>query len=392
MKSANFRQRMAQSPAKLSLWAVAFAAVILIVVILLKRDSGACQPPTETSIPPTVGVVKVDRETLFQEVSIPAEFRAYEQVDLHAKVSGYVKAMNVDFGDRVKAGQLLATLEIPELRADLSNARAAEQRADADYTDFHLAYTRLLAVNTNHPNLVAQQDVDAAEAKDLAAKANVTAAQADVEKYQAWVDYSHITAPFDGVITMRYADPGAFIQAGTAGTAAKSLLQISDNYLLRLDFPVSVTYVQDIHVGDTVAVRVESLGDEAFTGVITRFTDLVDEATRTMMTEIQVTNQNLELVPGMYTKVVLRVNRHAGALAVPIEAIVSGKVPTAYKVSPDHEIEECPVKLGMETPDKYEVLAGLQEGDLVVIGNHGELMDGQKVEPQLVTPLSMNVP
>jgi RND family efflux transporter MFP subunit len=286
---------------------------------------------------------------------------------------------------------LLATLEIPELQADLSNAQAAEKRAEADYTDEHLAYTRLRAVNTNHPGLVAQQDVDAAEAKDLAAEANVSAAKADIIKYQAWVDYSRITAPFDGVITMRYADPGAFIQAGTAGTAAKSLLQISDNYLLRLDFPVSVAYVQDIHAGETVAVRVESLGDRSFNGVVTRFTDLVDEDTRTMMTEIQVTNQNLELVPGMYAKVVLQVNRQAQALAVPTQAIVNSKSPVVYVVNQDHQIEERPVKLGLETPDKYQVLDGLQAGDLVVIGNHSEFKAGQKVDPQIITPLSMNI-
>jgi RND family efflux transporter MFP subunit len=234
--------------------------------------------------------------------------------------------------------------------------------------------------------------VDAARSKDLAMKANVTAAQADVAKYQAWVDYSHITAPFDGVITMRYADPGAFIQAGTAGTAAKSLLQISDNYVLRLDFPVSVAYVHDIQVGDSVAVRVESLGNQAFTGIITRFTDLVDEDTRTMMTEIQVTNQNLELVPGMYTQVVLRVNHHPQALAIPTEAIINGKSPTVYVVNPDQEIEERPVKLGLEMPDKYEVLNGLHAGDLVVIGNHPDVRAGQKVEPRLTVPLSMNAP
>jgi len=354
------------------------------------HESGTKSPLPAAQAVPTVAVARVARADLFQEVTIPAEFRAYEQVDLHAKVSGYVQEMKVDFGDRVKAGQLLATLEIPELQADLSNAQAAEQRAVADYTDAHLAYTRLLAVNASHPNLVAQQDVDAADAKDLATKASVTAAQAEITKFQAWVDYSRITAPFDGVITRRYADPGAFIEAGTAGTSAKSLLQISDNYLLRLDFPVSVAYVQDIHVGDSVAVRVESLGGESFNGVITRFTDLVDEDTRTMMTEIQVTNQNLELVPGMYTQVGLKVGRRPQALAVPTQAVVSDKSPTVLLVNANQELEERPVKLGLETPDQYEILDGLQAGDLVVMGNHAEVKAGQKVETQLITPPNLN--
>ncbi len=381
-------------PTKLDNFIVLFAlAAILLAVaggLAWRRRAGAESPLSVAETAPTVAVVRVARADLFLEVRIPAEFRAYEQVDLHAKVSGYVKEMKVDFGDRVKAGQLLATLEIPELQADLSNAQAAEKRAVADYTDAHLAYTRLLAVNTSHPNLVAQQDVDAAEAKDLGTEASVAAARAGITKYQAWVDYSQITAPFDGVITMRYADPGAFIEAGTAGTAAKSLLQISDNYLLRLDFPVSVAYVQDIHVGDTVAVRVESLGGESFNGVITRFTDQVDEDTRTMMTEIQVTNQSLRLLPGMYTQVVLKVGRRPQVLAVPTQAVVNDKSPTVLLVNASQELEERPVKLGLETPDQCEILEGLQAGDLVVIGNHSEVRAGQKVETQLITPASLN--
>ena len=369
-------------------------AILLLVCAALgwfwhqSRTQGARE--TESATAPTVAVVKVDRENLAQEVTIPAEFRPYEEVELHAEVSGYVKEMNVDIGDRVKKGQLLATLEIPELKADLTNALAAEDRADADYKDTHLAWTRLSAVNTQHPNLVAQQDLDVAQAKDLSAAAAVAGTQADVQKYQATVAYSQITAPFDGVITMRSADPGALIQAGTAANPdAKSLLHIADNYRLRLDFPVSVEYVQGIHQGDAVAVRVESLGGKIINGVVSRFTDQVDESTRTMMTEIDVTNQNLELVPGMYATVVLHVNRRTQTLTVPTEAVVNDKTPTVYLVTPDNQLEERSVKLGLETPDRYEILDGLHEGDLVVIGNHAEVHAGQKVQPQLQSALTL---
>jgi len=218
----------------------------------------------------------------------------------------------------------------------------------------------------------------------------VSAARADIARYQAWVDYSQITAPFDGVVTMRYADPGTFIQAGSAGTAAKSLLQISDNYRLRLDFPVSVAYVKDIHLGDAVTVRVESLGGKTFSGVISRFTDQVDDDTRTMMTEIDVTNQDLELVPGMYSQVVLKVGRRPQALAVPTQAVVHEKSPTVFVVNADHTIEERAVTLGVEMPDQCEILEGLRDGDLVVVGNRGELKPGQTVEPQITSGLTLN--
>ncbi len=160
---------------------------------------------------PSVAVAKADREDLYKEITIPAEFRPYTDVDVHAKVSGYVKQMKVDIGDRVKAGQLLAELEVPELKDELDQAIAARNRADAEYRDAHLAYTRLLAVNKTHPNLIAQQDMDTAEAKDAAAQGALGAAQADVGKYQTLFAYTRITAPFPGVVTKRYADPGALI-------------------------------------------------------------------------------------------------------------------------------------------------------------------------------------
>ena len=189
-------------------------------------------------------------------------------------------------------------------------------------------------MNNEHSNLVAQQDIDTAEAKDSVAAAALASAKADVEKYQTLVGYTQITAPFDGVVTMRYADPGALIQAGTASdTQAKPLVRVSDNYRLRLDFPVSVDYVKDIHLGDKVEVRVQSLDNKRITGEVSRFTDKVNNDTRTMITEIEVPNPNLELVPGMYAAVVLKVEQRPHALTIPIEAVSIGDSTTVYVVN-----------------------------------------------------------
>jgi RND family efflux transporter MFP subunit len=307
------------------------------------------------------------------------------EATLHAKVSGYVSKMSVDFGDKVKAGQLLATLEVPELQDELDNAQATEQKAEADYTNAHLIYTRLLSVNKDHPNLVAQQDLDTAEANALTTAAAIAAAKAEVEKYQTLLAYTKITAPFDGVITRRYADPGALIQAGTSSdTQSLPLVRVSDNYRLRLDFPVTVDYVKDVQLGDSVEVRVDSLNGKTFTGTISRFTRDVDDNTRTMTTEIEVPNPNLELMPGMYATVVLKVEKRPQALTVPTEAVVSDKTPVIYVVNHDNQIEERAVQLGLETPDKYEILSGLHEGELVVISNHAGFQAGQKVVPKFV--------
>jgi RND family efflux transporter MFP subunit len=332
---------------------------------------------------PAVAVAKVDREDLYNEVTIPGEFRPYVEAELNAKVSGFLSVINVDFGDKVKAGQLLAVLEVPELKAELDASIAAQQRAEADYTNAHLIYTRLVGVNKEHPNLVAQQDIDTAQAKDSATLAAVASAKADVEKYQTLFGYTQITAPFDGVITRRSADPGALIQAGTSSdTQARPLVRISDNYLLRLDFPVSVEYVKDIHLGDLVRVRVDSLGGKTFTGKITRFTGKVSEDTRTMITEMEVANPNLEIVPGMYAVVVLKVQQRSQVLAIPTEAVASEKESTVDVVNQDNQIEERAVALGLETPDRYEVASGLKEGEKVMIGSHSRVHAGEKVEPK----------
>jgi RND family efflux transporter MFP subunit len=363
---------------------VALIGIVILGVFLLRSRFGKAG---ETgAIVPTVAVETVDREDLWIEVTIPAEFRPYVEAELNAKVSGFLEKINVDFGDKVKAGQLLAVLEIPELKDELDSAIAAQQRAEADYTNAHLVYTRLVGVNNEHPNLVAQQDIDTAQAKDSVGAAAVSAAKADVEKYQTLFGYTQITAPFDGVITRRYADPGALIQAGTSSDVqARPLVRISDNYRLRLDFPVSVEYVKDIHLGDLVTVRVDSLGGKSFTGSITRFTDKVSDDTRTMITEIEVANPNLELIPGMYATVVLKLEPRHNVLTVPTEALSMGKKDTVWIVDQDNKLEERVVALGLETPTRYEVTSGLKEGDTVMIGGRSGVSAGQKVEPKTIS-------
>ncbi len=362
---------------------VALGAVVVLGVALSLWGSRFHAAIPEAA-PVTVAVAKVTREDLANEMAVPAEFRPYVEVELHAKVSGYLDKMNVDFGDKVKSGQLLATIEVPELEDQLHSAMAMQEKAEVDYTNANLMYTRLQSVNVQHPNLVAQQDLDTSQSKNYAAAAAIAASQADVERLQTLVKYTQITAPFDGVITLRSADPGALIQAGTASDS-RSLLRVSDNYHLRLDFPVSVKYVKDIHLGQLVDVKVDSLGGKTFTGKVTRFTDRVNEDTRTMTTEMEVENPNLEIVPGMYAAVVLKVQERPQALVIPTQAAGGATDSTVYVINADHEIESRPVTLGLETPEKYEVTSGLKEGEYVMIGNRSLVHLGQKVEVKLVS-------
>jgi RND family efflux transporter MFP subunit len=370
-------------------WSALGAGLMVAVVLWLPARRSAADASVGAVTLPSVAVAKVTREELFTEMTIPAEFRPYAEVELHAKVSGYLQRIEVDIGDRVKAGQALATLEVPELQDELNNAIAQKQKAEADFKNAHLSYTRLVTVDQGHPNLVAQQDLDAAEAKDGIAAAAIAAAKAELGKYQTLMAYTKITAPFDGVVTKRYADPGALIQSGTASQSQSlPLVRLSDNYRLRLDFPVSVDFVQGIHAGDTVDVRVDSFGGKTFNGKISRFTRQVDDQTRTMLVELELNNPELEIVPGMYAKVALKVEQRPRALAIPIEALVAGKKCTVNAINERNEIEARTVALGLETASKYEVLSGLKEGELVMMGNPGQLKPGQKVEVKLVSLVS----
>lgn len=341
-------------------------------------------PPEKST--PIAPVAKVTRSNLTINEVIPAEFRAYVAVPLHAKVSGYLDQMNVDFGDIVTNGELLITIEVPELSAQLSNAQANVTRSEADYANAHLIYTRLLTVNKEHPNLVAQQDIDNAFTKDRSTKAEISAAQAEVDRYQTLVSYTRITAPFNGVVTHRYVDPGVLVEAGTSGGSAQPLLEVADNYHLRLDFPVSVGYVKDIHVGDPVTATVESLDGRVVSGKITRATWQVNDDTRTMMTEMEVDNPDLTLVPGMYCSISIPVERRPNTLAVPIEAVPPRQTNDLYVVNSQNEIEKRPVKLGIQTANQCEVISGVQEGESVLLGSRTQFREGEKVESKLMNP------
>ena len=385
----------------------------LLVTASCSREDIRGADSTQAERVVNVAVNKVVRADLSQGLRIAAEFRPFQEIDVHAKVAGFVKHIYVDVGDRVKKGQTLAILEVPELEDELNQAAASmrqgEQeveraqyevkRAEADFTIAHLSYTRLEGVTKTRPDLIAQQEVDDAQGKDAAAEAQLAAvksglaaakehvreATANRERVQALFDYTKITAPFDGVVTSRYADTGAMLAAGISSEQqALSLVKLSQNGLLRLDIPVPETVVPAVRLGKKVSVEVQTL-KRNFEGTVARFNDKVDSATRTMMVEVDVPNPNLELVPGMYAYVSFPIMEKKNALAIPIQAVSrEGNKAVAYRVNADNRIEIRPVTVGIETRNQVEVLSGLSEGDQVVVGNTSQLREGQIVVLKLV--------
>jgi len=374
---------------------------ICVVVLCLSATffaSGCGRSQAATSVSsedPVVGVSPVLYGDLSRKIVLTAEFRPYQQVDLHAKVAGYVRMIRVDIGDRVKKGELLATLEIPELQDEIQQAdatvrqdQAELKRARAAHAVAHLACTRLQGVDKAKPGLVAQQEIDDATGKDLVTEAQVSAAQqqlevaqANLSKLQTMYAYSNIVAPFTGVVTQRFADTGSLIQAGTASdTQTMPLVTLSQNDLLRLIVPVPESAVPDIHLGTPVIVHVAAL-NATIQGKVVRFADTLDLNTRTMNTEIDVPNPNLKLVPGMYAEATITLAQHNNVLTVPVEAVDHhGNTAQVYRVGQDGVIQEQTIQTGLETPGQVEVDSGLKVNDLVVISGRGQLRPGEKVK------------
>jgi RND family efflux transporter MFP subunit len=377
-----------------------------VMVLALATFSCNRSPDTEQSHPDdaaasaqTVAVVRVTRQDLSRGVTLTAEFKPYQEVEIHAKVAGYVKQINVDVGDHAKAGDVLATLEIPELQDDLKKAEAAVLTADqevksseASFEETNQIDTRLQAAGKEAPGLIAQQELDTAAAKsrasaaDLqAAKQRVVEAQANADQVRSMFAYSTITAPFDGVVTKRYADTGALIQAGTASnTQALPLVSFAELHRLRLEFPVPESAVAYVHVGIPVEVTVVSSG-KTFPATVSRFEQKVDTATRTMLTEVDVDNPDYLYTPGMYATVRLILSEKKDALAVPIQCVSTGDKSTVLVLDEDHKIKEQEVTLGLETATMAEILGGLNEGELVVVGSRSSVQLGQAAVPKEVT-------
>lgn len=356
-------------------------------------------------------VARVERRSFDNTLAIAGEFKPFQDVDVHAKVAGYIRKIYVDVGDRVKEGQTLAVLEIPELAAQLAGADAAVRRAQEEirraqsdveraqstHAAAHSAYERLKQAADSRAGLVAQQEVDDSQAKDLETQAQVASAraalsaaqqqleiaQANQQQFTALSNYSHIVAPFAGVITNRYADTGALIQAGTSSsTQALPVVRLAQTSKLRLVLAIPESVSGQIHLGDPVKVRVQALQQD-IEGKVSRFADSLDRQTRTMETEIDFDNRDGHLIPGMYAETRLSLREKKDALTVPLEAVArNGNDATVLAVNAQNFVEERHIRLGLEDEKRIEVISGLTDGDRVIIGNRSEFHNGQKIQPK----------
>jgi RND family efflux transporter MFP subunit len=414
MKDCGFIRRSRAKSHELRSLRLLFVLGVSAALVLELSSCSDSRPRVEASAPGvTVGVTTIERRDLIREITLSSELVPFQEIDVYAKEAGYVKNLYVDYGTRVKAGQLIATLEIPELEAQLHEDEAEIKnsgdvvtrsqhelkRYQAQYKVLHLEYSRLNDVFKSQPGIVAQQEVDDAQGKDLAAASQVDAGQAAFEAAQSSLnvakaklfhdqtlyDYAKITAPFAGVVTERYANLGTLVQAGTSSsTQAMPIVKLSEDDRFRLVMPVPESYVRYIRIGQRVDVRVPSLG-RTFPGKVARFSVDVKESTRTMHTEVDVENPKRLLVPGSYAEADLTLEQKDGVPAVPLQALNhEGDKTTVYVVDANGKIQDRPVTLGLQTENSAEVISGLSEGERVIVSDRSGLKPGEIVRAQTV--------
>jgi RND family efflux transporter MFP subunit len=365
---------------------------------------------------PSASVAKVVKQNITDRLEIASEFQPFQEINVYAKVSGYVQKLNIDWGTHVKEGQVMAILEIPELEQqlqldeaalrksqhDLKRAHEDLNRAQSAYAVAHITYTRLADVQKERPELVAQQDIDVAQGKDqeadaalsgakaglAAAEQAVAVSQAALDKDKAFYAYSRITAPFDGVVTEMYAFTGALLPAGTSSNKGDlALCRLSQNNKLRLVIPLPERAVPNVTIGESVSMKVSSL-EKTVEGKIVRVSGQIDLDTRTMHTELQVDNPNYELIPGMYASVQIPLHTAENALTVPIQAFQSSGEGrgTVLVVNSSNRIELRAVNVGLQTANLIQLTSGVKEGESVVIGDQGLYRSGEPVKPVTAAP------
>ena len=344
-------------------------AVVLLAVLALSgcQRSGANATGTTTTPAPNVQIIKPKRGEISRTLTLPGQVRAYQEATLYAKVAGYLKTIAVDRGDSVRAGDFIAELEAPEMLAD-------ETKLKAELEVARIELQRVTDAQKKAPDLVIPQAVDTARGKFEVAKASL-------DRVETLLGFAKLSAPFAGIVTKRWADPGAFIPAATGSSAARNaaVVTLSDFSRVRVEVAVPETEVAHVSKDLPVQVRADGLPGRTFDGKITRFAYGLDELTKTMATEIEIVNSDLALRPGMMASVRLAIERRPDALLLPAEALISEKNKSYVFAYRGGKAARVPVKIGFDDGISVEVIEGVQIGDAVVVAGKQSITDGQTV-------------
>jgi membrane fusion protein, multidrug efflux system len=349
--------------------------------------------------PPTIEVVKVVEQPLNVTLSLPGELAPYQTVALYSRVTGFVKTIGVDRGSRVRAGQQLAVLEAPELVAQKSEAQSKLQSAEAQLAAVRSkaeatasTYEKLKAASATpgvvagNDVILAQKAVEADQGQIAAAQQNVEAARQALKSVSDMEGYLRITAPFSGVVTERNVHPGALVgPTGGPGTAMP-IVRIVESNRLRLVVPVPEAYTAGVTNGTSLTFTVAAYPGQAFTGTVSRISQSVDVATRTMAVELDVNNADGRLAPGTFSQVRWPVRRTAPSLLVPSGSVATTTGRTFVIRVRGGRTEWVDVKTGLASGPLVEVYGDLKAGDEIAARGTDEVRAGAQVQTKPMKP------
>jgi RND family efflux transporter MFP subunit len=345
-------------------------AVVGVVALALGRRGAEAKERQARAVVqdsgPVVRLAPVELANAERTLGIPGEVRAWNQATLYSKVAGYVREVLVDKGSRVKKGDLLARLESPETDQQVLGARA----------DLQLKTVQAERARKLRPQgFIAQQDLDNAESA-------LSVSRATLQQLLALQAYEQVRAPFDGVVTARYVDPGALVAAGTASNqAVQPIFDFADMRTVRVQIYVGQDDAADIHPGSAVSISLPDDPGHPIEAKVTRTAQGIDARTRTMLVEVDVPNEPVRLYPGSYVNVKIRFPGRRTPL-VPGDALAwRGDALYVARLEPENRIRLVRVQPGEDDGRRVQILSGLQGGEQVVLNPSAELSDGDRVQP-----------
>jgi multidrug efflux system membrane fusion protein len=361
---------------------VGLALVILLVAGLVtfltrRTETSALAKETDAAAVPTVAVVKPLAATGDNELVLPGNLQAYIESPIFARTNGYLLRWYKDMGSKVQKGELLASIDTPEVDQELSQAKATREQILAALGLAKISADRW--ANLRKSDSVSQQEADQQASGYQQAQANLAAADANVRRLEELESFKNVYAPFSGVLTRRNVDPGALINSG-AQANGRELFDIARVDPLRVYVTVPQAYAPSMKVGVKAAVTLQEFPGQKFTGIVVRTADAIDMTTRTLNTEVDVPNKDGKLLPGSFGQVHFAVGNAVQRITIPVNAMLfRAEGPQVAVVGSDDKVQLRSIVIGRDFGATLEILGGIEASDRLVINPSDSLEAGQQV-------------
>jgi RND family efflux transporter MFP subunit len=358
---------------------VALAGGIAILAIMNGCTAKAEKEADKKEKAATIATFKLKKDKLATTLQLPGELSAYQQVDLYAKISSFIKTLKVDIGSQVSKGQLLMTLEAPETNSQLAAAQSRLKSQEALYTASKANYERLYETSKT-PGTISKNDLDQAIARRNSDQAQFEASKAAYKEVAAIRDYLEIRAPFSGIITARNVNLGAYV--GPSGKGSEfPLLTLQEQKNLRLAISIPEVYTGYLKQGDQISFTVKSMPDQVFTAKVKRLSGALDLRLRSEKIEMDVPNTSKRLLPGMVAEVHIPLPANASTFVIPKKTLLETAEGIFVLKNNNNKIEKIEVKKGREADDRIEIFGDLKADDELVTNPSEEMQTGQVIQP-----------